>query len=89
MGWATSLGRYTQLVARPASGRGQDKKLGWGRELDDKLDSLLKRAGELLGDAGSITDEVYRIAIAYGRLSMALLCIAYHTVDAHHHGLWG
>lgn len=52
-----------------------DKKPGWGRELDDKSDSLLKRAGELLGCAGSIT-EVYRFAIAYGRLRMALPRIA-------------
>ncbi|GAB0133249.1 hypothetical protein EsDP_00001661 [Epichloe bromicola] len=53
----------------------EDKKPGWGRELDDKSDSLLKRAGELLGGAGSITDEVYRFAIAYGRLRMVLPCI--------------
>ncbi|KAG6035774.1 hypothetical protein E4U41_005944 [Claviceps citrina] len=59
-----------------------DKKPGWGREFDDRSDLLLRRAGELLGRAGDITDEVYKFAIAYGRLSMGLPYVAYHAVDA-------
>lgn len=66
---------HTELLA-------PNKKPGWGREFDEKSDALLKKAGELLGKGGRITDEVYKFAIAYGRLSMSLPYIAYHTIDA-------
>ncbi|KAG8411899.1 hypothetical protein J3458_015194 [Metarhizium acridum] len=58
------------------------KKPGWGRRFDEKSDALFKQAGELLGGKGGITNDVYKFAIAYGRLSMALPYIAYHTIDA-------
>lgn len=56
--------------------------VGWGREHDAKSDRLLSEAGEILGNRGSISEETYKFAIAYGRLSMGLPYIAYHTVDA-------
>jgi hypothetical protein len=59
-----------------------DKEPGWGRRFDERSDALFKQVGELLGDKECITHEVYRFAIAYGRLSMALPYIAYHTIDA-------
>jgi hypothetical protein len=59
-----------------------NKKPGWGRYFDEKSDALLKQAGEILGSKDGITEEVYKFAIAYGRLSMALPYIAYHTIDA-------
>ncbi|KAG6004628.1 hypothetical protein E4U21_000904 [Claviceps maximensis] len=61
-----------------------DKKPGWGRRFDNKSDLMLKQAGEMLGSAGGsgITDDVYKFAIAYGRLSIGLPYIAYHAVDA-------
>ncbi|OAQ69642.1 hypothetical protein VFPPC_15462 [Pochonia chlamydosporia 170] len=62
--------------------RDPNKKPGWGRRFDEKSDALFKKVGEYLGVKGGITDEVYQFAIAYGRLSMALPYIAYHTIDA-------
>jgi hypothetical protein len=59
-----------------------DKKVGWGREFDIKSDALLGQAGEILSAKGGINDEVYKFAIAYGRLSMGLPYIAYHAIDA-------
>ncbi|KAH0598305.1 hypothetical protein MHUMG1_03602 [Metarhizium humberi] len=59
-----------------------DKTPGWGRRFDDESDALFRQAGEFLGGKGGITAEVYKFAIAYGRLSMSLPYIAYHTVDA-------
>lgn len=60
-----------------------DKKMpGWGREFDSKSDMLLGEAGEILSRRGGVCDDTYRFTIAYGRLSMSLPYIAYHTVDA-------
>lgn len=55
---------------------------GWGREHDAKSDRLFSEAGDVLGDRGGISEDAYKFAIAYGRLSMGLPYIAYHTVDA-------
>ncbi|KAG6010706.1 hypothetical protein E4U43_008546 [Claviceps pusilla] len=60
-----------------------NKKPGWGREFDNKSDLLLKQAGDLLGSMGTgITDDMYKFAIAFGRLSMGLPYIAYHAIGA-------
>ncbi|KAG5932300.1 hypothetical protein E4U53_001391 [Claviceps sorghi] len=60
-----------------------NKKPGWGRRFDFQSDLLLKRAGDLLGSSGGgISDDVYKFAIAYGRLSMGLPYVAYHAIDA-------
>jgi hypothetical protein len=59
-----------------------DSKLpGWGHRFDAESDKLFGDAGELL-DVNGNSDDMYKFAIAYGRLSMALPYIAYHTVDA-------
>lgn len=58
------------------------KKPGWGREFDFKSDSLFSDAGKILGSKSGISDDMYKFSIAYGRLSMSLPYIAYHTVDA-------
>ncbi len=58
------------------------KKPGWGREFDERSDAILGRVGEILGAGGTISDDVYKFAIAYGRLSMSLPYVAYHTIDA-------
>jgi hypothetical protein len=60
----------------------ENKEPGWGRKFDNMSDALLGEAGRILGEKGEISREVYRFAIAYGRLSMGLPYIAYHTVDA-------
>lgn len=57
------------------------KKAGWGLELDKRSDALLERAGCILSSKDD-ADEMYRFSIAYGRLSMALPYIAYHTICA-------
>lgn len=62
--------------------RNDSKKPGWGRELDAKSDALFGEAGEILGTRGGVSEDMYRFVIAYGRLSMGLPYIAYHTVDA-------
>jgi hypothetical protein len=59
-----------------------DKDPGWGRRFDVESDRLFGEAGELLSQDGNGVDNMYKFAIAYGRLSMALPYIAYHTVDA-------
>lgn len=59
-----------------------NKKPGWGREFDAKSDSLLGEAGEILETRGGVCDDTYRFTIAFGRLSMGLPYVAYHTVDA-------
>ncbi|POR36008.1 Uncharacterized protein TPAR_03812 [Tolypocladium paradoxum] len=59
-----------------------DKQPGWGREFDLQSDMLLGQAGEVLSERGGISDDMYKFAIAYGRLSMGLPYIAYHTMDA-------
>jgi len=60
----------------------EDKKPGWGKDFDEQSDILLGKAGHIMGDKGGISDGLYKFAIAYGRLSMSLPYIAYHTVDA-------
>lgn len=59
-----------------------DKKPGWGRAFDARSDALFSEAGEFFGTRGGISEDMYKFAIAYGRLSMGLPYIAYHTVDA-------
>ncbi|KAJ3572971.1 hypothetical protein NPX13_g4864 [Xylaria arbuscula] len=58
------------------------KKPGWGREFDRMSDTLMGEAGEILGRQGGVLEDAYKFAIAYGRLSMGLPYIAYHTIDA-------
>ncbi|KAI0873259.1 hypothetical protein GGS24DRAFT_501962 [Hypoxylon argillaceum] len=58
------------------------KKPGWGREFDHMSDMLLGDAGEILASRGGTSEDMYKFAIAYGRLSMGLPYIAYHTIDA-------
>ena len=58
------------------------KKPGWGRNFDHKSDMLLGDAGEILVNRNGISDDAYKFTVAYGRLSMSLPYIAYHTVDA-------
>jgi hypothetical protein len=60
----------------------ENKKPGWGREFDAKSDNLLGEAGEILETRGGVCDDTYRFTIAFGRLSMGLPYVAYHTVDA-------
>lgn len=55
---------------------------GWGRDFDYRSDTLLEDAGKILASKGGISEEMYKFAIAYGRLSMSLPFIAYHTIDA-------
>ncbi|KAG5972580.1 hypothetical protein E4U55_000790 [Claviceps digitariae] len=85
LGVCSELGEITRDIYRLWHTQLLDanKKPGWGRKFDNKSDLLLKRAGDVLGSkSGGITDEVYKFAIAYGRLSMGLPYIAYHAVDA-------
>jgi hypothetical protein len=58
-----------------------NKPPGWGHRFDTESDKLFGETGELLGKNRN-SDDMYKFAIAYGRLSMALPYIAYHTVDA-------
>lgn len=58
------------------------KKPGWGREFDAQSDALFSKAGEILETRGGISEDMYRFTVAYGRLSMGLPYIAYHTMDA-------
>ncbi|KAK6349521.1 hypothetical protein TWF696_005806 [Orbilia brochopaga] len=58
-----------------------NKKPGWGPQFDIKSDKLLGDAGRILLENPS-QDSMYKFAIAYGRLSMSLPYVAYHTVDA-------
>ncbi|KAM7185800.1 hypothetical protein V8F33_012190 [Rhypophila sp. PSN 637] len=60
----------------------ESKQPGWGREFDIKSDKLLGEAGEILAARDGISDDAYKFTVAYGRLSMSLPYIAYHTVDA-------
>ncbi|OKL56404.1 hypothetical protein UA08_08052 [Talaromyces atroroseus] len=54
---------------------------GWGRRFDAESDRLFGEAGTILESNGN-TDDIYKFAIAFGRLSMGLPYIAHHTVDA-------
>ncbi|KAG6357312.1 hypothetical protein INS49_015190 [Diaporthe citri] len=58
------------------------KQPGWGREFDMRSDALFSEAGHILAQKGGISEDMYKFSIAYGRLSMSLPYIAYHTVDA-------
>ncbi|KAF3904433.1 hypothetical protein ABW21_db0208213 [Orbilia brochopaga] len=58
-----------------------NKEPGWGAQFDAKSDKLLGDAGRVLLESPS-QDSMYKFAIAYGRLSMSLPYIAYHTIDA-------
>lgn len=58
------------------------KQPGWGREFDERSDMLFSEAGQILAHKGGISEDMYKFSIAYGRLSMSLPYIAYHTVDA-------
>lgn len=60
----------------------EGKEPGWGREFDIKSDKLLGEAGEILAARDGISDDVYKFTAAYGRLTMALPYIAYHTIAA-------
>ncbi len=62
--------------------RDTNKHPGWGRNFDYKSDMLLGEAGTILSGRGEVCDDTYTFAIAYGRLSMGLPYVAYHTVDA-------
>lgn len=62
--------------------RDAEKASGWGREFDRKSDALFGEAGTILSRKGGLSEDAYNFAIAYGRLSMGLPYIAYHTVDA-------
>ncbi|KAI1384395.1 uncharacterized protein F4822DRAFT_432941 [Hypoxylon trugodes] len=59
-----------------------NKGSGWGREFDQRSDRLLGEAGDVLASRGGISEDMYKFSIAYGRLSMGLPYVAYHTVDA-------
>jgi hypothetical protein len=59
-----------------------NKKPGWGRDFDYKSDMLLGEAGDILTQRGGIGENAYRFTIAYGRLSMGLPYVAYHTINA-------
>jgi len=61
--------------------RAPNKEPGWGRRFDVQSDKLFGDAGRILLESPN-TDDMYKFAIAYGRLSTALPYIAYHTVDA-------
>ncbi|KAH8198639.1 hypothetical protein TruAng_007180 [Truncatella angustata] len=58
------------------------KPSGWGREFDHKSDMLLGKAGRILARRSDISEDMYKFMIAYGRLSMGLPYVAYHTIDA-------
>ncbi|KAK7738500.1 hypothetical protein SLS53_006019 [Cytospora paraplurivora] len=59
-----------------------NKQPGWGRSFDCASDMLFSDAGKILASRGGISEDMYKFAIAYGRLSMSLPYIAYHTIDA-------
>jgi hypothetical protein len=58
-----------------------NKEPGWGRRFDAESDKLFGEAGKILERNGK-ADDIYKFAIAFGRLSMGLPYIAHHTVDA-------
>ncbi|KAK4499662.1 hypothetical protein PRZ48_010180 [Zasmidium cellare] len=59
-----------------------DKAPGWGKAFDAESDRLFGEAGEILGrsEGRGTSDDLFKFAIAYGRLSMSLPYLAYHTV---------
>ncbi|KAI0502777.1 hypothetical protein F5B22DRAFT_632059 [Xylaria bambusicola] len=58
------------------------KAPGWGREFDCRSDALLEAAGDILAEGTNRSEDMYHFSVAYGRLSMGLPYIAYHTIDA-------
>lgn len=60
--------------------REPNKKPGWGRRFDLQSDKLFGDVGRVLSENDNPND-MYKFAIAYGRLSMTLPYIAYHTVS--------
>ncbi|KAI0474341.1 hypothetical protein F4859DRAFT_87306 [Xylaria cf. heliscus] len=59
-----------------------NKTPGWGREFDRRSDALLEAAGDILANGTHKSEALYHFSVAYGRLSMGLPYIAYHTVNA-------
>ncbi|OAQ85981.1 hypothetical protein VFPBJ_00021 [Purpureocillium lilacinum] len=55
---------------------------GWGDRFDARSDALLGLAGEILAARNAPKEDMYKFAIAWGRLSMTLPFVAYHTIDA-------
>ncbi|KAJ6443744.1 Major facilitator superfamily transporter [Purpureocillium lavendulum] len=55
---------------------------GWGNDFDVQSDALLGEAGEILANRDAPKADMYKFAIAWGRMSMTLPFVAYHTVDA-------
>ncbi|UNI23587.1 hypothetical protein JDV02_009397 [Purpureocillium takamizusanense] len=72
---------HEQLLAT-AGGGGGDMEPGWGDRFDARSDALLGRAGEILAARTAPKEDMYKFAIAWGRLSMTLPFVAYHTIDA-------
>lgn len=58
------------------------KNPGWGQQFDHRSDELFGEAGEILASRSGISEDLYKFGIAYGRLSMGLPYVAYHTIDA-------
>ncbi|KAE9993217.1 hypothetical protein EG327_006018 [Venturia inaequalis] len=61
--------------------RDADKEPGWGRRFDVQSDKIFGDVGRVLSQNDD-TNDMYKFANAYGRLSMTLPYIAYHTVAA-------
>ncbi|EED16201.1 hypothetical protein TSTA_013070 [Talaromyces stipitatus ATCC 10500] len=57
------------------------KEPGWGHRFDAESNRLFGEAAVLLEKNGK-ADDVYKSAIAYGRLSNGLPYVPYHTIDA-------
>jgi hypothetical protein len=57
------------------------KEPGWGRRFDADSDRLFGEAATILEQNRKV-DDMYKFAIAYGRLSNGLPYVAYHTIDA-------
>ncbi|KAI1148396.1 hypothetical protein F4825DRAFT_103011 [Nemania diffusa] len=58
------------------------KAPGWGREFDCRSDALLEAAGDILANGTGRSEDMYHFSVAYGRLSMGLPYVAYHTIDS-------
>ena len=61
--------------------RATEKELGWGHRSYIRSDMLLVRAGRILLETKD-REDMHNFARAYGRLSMGLPYIAYHTINA-------
>ncbi|KAI0809838.1 hypothetical protein GGR55DRAFT_646869 [Xylaria sp. FL0064] len=60
----------------------ENRTPGWGSEFDRRSDALLAAAGDILANGTNKSEDMYHFSVAYGRLSMGLPYIAYHTIDA-------